>query len=63
MVYPITERTHFTNQAEAWRFAKLISNLKHHIVSDYGTDDDGFYVETKNDPFRTKDELLKLASN
>ena len=62
--YPITERTYFTTSSEAVTFAKMIEKLKHHIVSNYGYvagEKEPYYVETMNDPFRSKDELLKLA--
>jgi len=62
--YPLTERTYFSTEDHAWRFAQSISPLKHYIVSDYGRDDanidEPYWVETVNDPFRTKDELMRL---
>lgn len=62
--YPLTTKTYFSTQDHAWRFAQSISNLKHTIVSDYGVDQskdsEPYWVETINDPFRTKDELLKM---
>lgn len=62
MTYPITERTYFSSQQVAWNFAQAISKLNHHVVSNYGVDDshtdEPFFVETMNDPFSTKQELL-----
>lgn len=66
MTYPLIERTYFSNQQVAYRFAESINKLQHHIVSNYGVDnehkDEPFFVETMNDPFATKDELLKRAA-
>ena len=64
MVYPITERTYFSNQQIAWAFAERIATLNHHIVSDFGYEagnDEPYFVETMNDPFSTKSELLRKA--
>lgn len=59
-LYPLKERTNFTNEAEAYRFAALIGRLSHHVVVDYGRADDGqYYVDTANDPFSTKDEIMR----
>lgn len=67
MTYPITERTYFSSEAHAWSFAKMISKLNHHVVSDYGRDDnrnnEPYFVETLNDPFSTKEELLARVSH
>lgn len=66
MTYPITERTYFATEHQAWSFAKEINKLQHHIVSDYGKSEDHpeepFFIETMNDPFSTKEELLKRLS-
>lgn len=66
MVYPIIERTYFDTQSEAWSFAKKISKIHDHwIVSNYGVEEkEGslfFFVETMNDPFSPKSELLRRA--
>lgn len=63
MTYPITDRTYFDTQSDAWSFAQMIAKIHDHwIVSDYGIDQIGrFFVETMNDPFSTKDELLRKA--
>ena len=66
MTYPIIERTYFDTQSEAWSFAKRIGQIREHwIVSDYGVEEkDGktfFFIETMNDPFTPKAELLKRA--
>lgn len=66
MTYPMIQRTYFTSQKEAYSFAGMISKLQHHIVSGYGVDeshtDEPYFIETINDPFSTKDELLKRAN-
>jgi hypothetical protein len=45
----------------------MISKLNHHVVSDYGRDDnrdnEPYFVETLNDPFSTKEELLARVSH
>ena len=64
MSYPITERTYFDNEHTAWAFAQSIAKLNHWIVSDYGYEDgkdEPYFIETMNDPFSTKNELLKRA--
>lgn len=65
MTYPIIERTYFKEQQVAYRFAESINKLHYHIVSDYGFDaehkDEPYFVETMNDPFSTRDALLKRA--
>jgi len=65
MTYPITDRTYFASESTAWKFAEAIAKLQHYIVSDYGFDsaheDEPFYIETMNDPFGSKDSLLKAA--
>ena len=64
MTYPITERTYFSDQQTAWAFAERIATLEHHIVSNFGYEadnDEPYYVETMNDPFSTKSELLRKA--
>ena len=62
MTYPIKERTYFKSDKEAWSFAHMIANLQHHIVTDYGMDatneKEAYYIETLNDPFATKSELM-----
>lgn len=63
-MYPITERTYFSDEAVAWAFAQQIAKLNHYIVSNYGYDADKaepYFIETMNDPFSTKDQLLKRA--
>lgn len=66
MTYPVIERTYFNNRQTAMRFADSIAKLQHHIVSDYGVDDghkdEPYFIETMNDPFSSKDELLKRAN-
>lgn len=64
MTYPIIERTYFDNKNTAWAFAKAIGNIKHGwIVSSYGLEEgrtsEPYYIETVNDPFATKDELMR----
>lgn len=65
MTYPLIERTYFKTTKQAQGFAEMISKLNHHIVTDYGYDeskgDEPYFIETANDPFSTKDELLKRA--
>lgn len=64
MTYPITDRTYFSNEQTAWSFAKAVAQLPHYIVSDYGYEAgkaEPFFIETMNDPFSTKDALLKRA--
>lgn len=64
MTYPITDRTYFSDENTAWAFAQQIVKLNHWIVSDYGYEADKaepYYIETMNDPFSTKDQLLKRA--
>lgn len=40
----------------------MIASLKHYIVIDYGMDNSNmiepYYIETLNDPFSTKSELM-----
>lgn len=64
MTYPITERTYFTSKKLAWDFVQAIGKLQHHVISNYGVDNtnenEPFFVETLNDPFRSKDELMKF---
>lgn len=64
MTYPIIERTYFDNKNTAMLFAKAIGNIKNGwIVSGYGLEDGRtsgpYYIETVNDPFATKDELMR----
>ena len=65
MNYPIIEKTNFNSEKTALAFINAIAKLNHHIVTDYGVDDknnkEPFFVETWNDPFSTKDDLLKKA--
>lgn len=63
MTYPLISRTYFSDESIAWRFAEAMAKLNHYIVSDYGFDpdkgDEPYWVETWNDPFASKDDLLK----
>ena len=65
MTYPLTSRTYFSDEHTAWEFAKAMAKLPHYIVSDYGVEPDRaeepFFIETMNDPFGTKDSLMKAA--
>ena len=66
MTYPLTTKTYFADTKAAWRFAEYIgANLEHTIVSDFGTDlsreSEPHWVETINDPFSSKNDLLRLA--
>lgn len=66
MTYPLKTRTHFSSEKTAWSFAQSIGKIKHGwIVKDFGVDpsneDEPFFVETWEDPFSTKDELLRRA--
>jgi hypothetical protein len=67
MTYPLKERTYFTSQAHAWAFAQEIAKLSHHVVSDYGRDNsrdsEPYFVETLNDPFETREELLSRVTH
>ena len=59
-----TTRTHFATEKAAWHFATMIGAIsKGWIVLDFGVDSENvgepFYVDTVNDTFATKDELMK----
>ena len=61
--YPIIKRTYFSDEKVAWAFAERIGAIKHGwVVSDFGVEKDRdvepYYVETMEDPFATKDELM-----
>ena len=59
------EKTYFSDQQTAWRFAKMIAGVSHYIVSDYGRDDgrikEPYFVETMHDHWMSKDQLRKIA--
>lgn len=65
MSYPVISRTSFASESTAWAFAKAFADCEHWVVSDYGVDTtneaEPYWVETYNDPFATKDELMRAA--
>lgn len=65
MTYPLISRTYFASESQAWAFVKAMAGLTHWVVSDYGVDASNeaepYWVETYNDPFATKNELMRAA--
>ena len=61
--YPIITRTYFNDERTAWSFAERVGAIKHGwAVADFGVeagrDSEPYYVETMEDPFATKYELM-----